>query len=455
MKTYQDFLLANSGEQARMAFIGQAIRAHQQSDLYRVATEAEEYDRKRNVTITRYQRLLYTLSGRAVPDNFSANHKVVSNFFGRFITQQAQYLLGNGVTLGREHNKKKLGEDFDGQLQKAGRAALVQGVSFGFWNFDHLEVFKYTEFAPLYDEENGALMAGVRYWRIDPDKPLRATLYEPDGYTEYIQRKNEEMQVLRQKRAYQKIVKTSVADGTEYLDGGNYPGFPIVPLWGSPLRQSELVGMKQSIDCYDLIKSGFANDLDDASMIYWTLENAGGMDDIDLAQFIERMKTVKAAAVDSDAKVEAHTLDVPYASRVAYLEKLERDMYADFQALNVSQLSAGAKTATEINAAYEPLNNKTDQYEYGVLEFLRGIFRLAGIDDNPTFKRSRVVNQMEETQMVLMAAQYLDDETILRKLPWLTPEEARDILARRDAEDMDRLGAPPDREVTDDDGQRA
>ena len=409
--------------------------------MYRIAFDAEEYDRQRNVTILSYQKLLYTLQGRAVPDNYSANHKVASNFFNRFVTQENQYLLGNGVTLEQESNKKKLGQNFDVMLQKAGRNALVQAVCFCFWNWDHLEVYKLTEFVPLYDEEDSSLKAGIRFWQVDRDKPLRATLFELDGYTDYLQPKNSGFALLHKKRPYQQTVRQSQADGIEFLDGKNYPGFPILPLWGNQHHQSELVGLRQSIDAYDLIKSGFANDLDDASQIYWTLENAGGMDDISLAQFLERMKTVRAAVIDGDAgaKAEAHTMEVPYASRLAYLERLEQDMYHDFQALNVTALQGGQKTATEINAAYQPFDNKVDQFEYCVIEFLQGLFQLIGIQDQPSFKRSRIVNQLEETQMVLMAANYLDDETILNHLPWLTPDEVQEILRRKDAENMQRL----------------
>lgn len=439
MKTYQDFLEAKD----KGAFVLDAINEHRTSEAYKIAVDAEEYDRQRNVTIMQYQRLLYTLEGRAVPDNFSANYKLCSNFFNRFVTQENQYLLGNGVILEQDSNKARLGANFDQRLQEAGRNALVQGVGFGFWNFDHLEAFKLTEFVPLYDEENGALMAGIRFWQIAPNKPLRATLYELDGFTEYLKKKTEDIQIKAPKRAYRQIEETSEMDGSQIYDLGNYPGFPIVPLWGNTHRQSELVGMREAIDCYDLIKSGFANDLDDASMIYWTLQNAGGMDDVSLKQFVERLKTVKAAAVDDGVTAEAHTMEVPYQSRVAYLERLEHDLYRDAQILDIDSLSAASKTATEINAAYQPMDNKVDQYEYCVLDFLQGIFKIAGIEDNPTFKRSKITNQLEQTQMVLMAAQYLDDETILNKMPWLTPEEVQDALDRRDQTEQQRLIEEP------------
>ena len=101
---------------------------------------------------------------------------------------------------------------------------------------------------------------------------------------------------------------------------------------------------------------------------------------------------------------------------------------------------------TDGQAAYQPFENKVDQYEYCVLDFLDELFKLVGIEDNPTFKRSRIVNQLEETQMIMTAAQYLDDETILKHLPFLTPEEVEEIQKRKAEEDLDRMGGnePPE-----------
>lgn len=434
MKTYQDLQATTD----KTDFVYTAISEYKGTDMFKWAKEGELYARQRNTTIMNYQKLLYTMSGRAVPDNFTANHKCASNFFARFITQENQYLLGNGVTFQDDATKARLGGDmFDVQLQKAGRKALASGVAYGFYNYNRVDVFGATEFVPLWDEEDGSLKAGIRFWRIANDKPLRATLYELDGYTDYIQAQGEKPRVWVNKRAYKQTVSYSEIDGAEIYDAGNYQNFPIVPLWANPEHQSELVGLRSEIDAYDLIKSGFANDLDDASMIYWTLENCGGMDDIDLAKFIEHMKTVKAAVVEGGdgAKAEAHTLDVPYQSRETYLTRLENDMYNDAMALNVNQISAGNVTATAINAAYEPLNNKTDQFEYCVREFINALLYLADINDVPSFKRSRIANMTEETNMVLSAKEYLDRETILKHLPFLSSDEIDKLLASDEVQD--------------------
>ena len=86
-------------------------------------------------------------------------------------------------------------------------------------------------------------------------------------------------------------------------------------------------------------------------------------------------------------------------------------------ALDTEEIAGGAVTATQIRAAYEPLNSKTDDFEYCVHDFLDEILRLAGIEnEKPTFTRSMLLNKGEEIDGVLKSAQYLDSEYVTRKL---------------------------------------
>ena len=421
MLSYQDLLRVGENEADRMAFVQDVINSHKNSDLYKNAMVAESYYKKKNKTIMEFQKLLYTVTGEAIPDNYSADYKLRSLFFRRFVTQENQYLLSNGVSWDNPDTEDKVGtkrKSFDTQLQKAGIKALWGAVSFGFWNLDHMDVFDVLEYAPLWDENDGAMKAGVRFWQVDTSKPLRATLYELDGYTDYIWNKVEndgkvkfEGQILHEKRKYVQIAVSSEADGTEILDGVNYDGFPIVPLWGNPDHQTELEGLREQIDCYDLIKSGFANTVDEASYIYWAIQNAGGMDDIDLANFVERMKTVHAGLVeDSNAKAEAHTIEAPYASREALLERLRNDLY---------------------------------DFEEQIYDFVQGILFLAGIDDEPTFTRSRIANFTEEIQTIISAGIYLERGYVTEKILTLLGDgdKAEEMIKQMDADEIRPLGS--------------
>lgn len=445
--TYQDLLEVGERDEYKMEFVRKVINDHKASELYKTAVIAWDYYKHRNTTITNYQKLLYTVTGKAVPDNISANFKMASKFFHRFVTQQNQYLLGNGVTWEDETTADKLGtkkRTFDNQLQKAGKYALIGGVSFGFWNMDHVDVFRVTEFAPLKDEENGSLRAGVRFWQIADNKPLRATLYEEDGYTDYIWNKrdsDERGEVLHEKRPYILDIQSTEADGDEIVDGRNYPSFPIVPLYANDSKQSELTGLREQIDCYDLIKSGFANTVDEASLIYWTLQNAGGMDDIDLAQFVERIKTLHAATTDDGVTAEPHTLEPPYQSRETLLDRLRSDLYEDAMILDTHSIVGGSNTATQIKASYEPLDDKCDDYEYQVLEFVNNILELAGIEDEATFTRTKIVNVAEEIEVLLQSAQYLGGDYVTKKILTLLGDgdKADDMLEEMAQNELDRF----------------
>lgn len=446
MYTYQDLLkIPEDNAAEKMNFVRTLINQHKASEQYKMAKTGCEYNAKRNTSIMNYQKTLRRLDGREIPDLYSPNHKTTRNFFSYFTTQQNQYLLGNGVTWNEESTAKALGDDFDTQLQIAGKKALVQGESFGFYNLDHIDVFGLMEFAPLYDEENGALRAGARFWQIDPTKPLRATFYEEDGYTNYIwnekeQKDGEELgRILKDKTPYILKLRTTEADGTEIYDGENYPSFPIVPLWANEEKQSELVGIQEQIDAYDLIKNGFLNDLDTAQ-IYWLLKGAGGMDDTDLVKFIERLHMNKVASVDDDQSAEAVTVQIPYDAREKLLDRIERDLYKDYMALNVEDIRGGAVTATQIEAAYEPMNAKADMYEYQVIKFVKGILKVAGIDDDPSFTRSKLVNVNESVGTVLEASQVLDEQYVTEKILnyFGDADMVEEVLERMDADELGR-----------------
>lgn len=155
------------------------------------------------------------------------------------------------------------------------------------------------------------------------------------------------------------------------------------------------------------------------------------------------MKVVKAAAVDDDAKAEAHTIDVPYQSRETYLNRLEKDINKDFMALDVEIISSGNVTATQIKAAYEPMSEKADRLEACIIEHIKALMRFAGVDDYPRFRRSQLSNEMEQTQMVMMCANILDTQTILEHLPFLTVDEVPVILERMQAEEAERIVNQP------------
>lgn len=442
MLTWQDF---PTDENEIPEFIAQMISEHDLNEAVETARTADLYDHQRNKTINEYVKKIYSSAGVAVQNYVASNNKIASNFFRRLNTQRCTYSLGNGVTFAKNTDaaKAKLGDTFDTEIYRAGYLALIHGVSFVFFNFDHIHVFPLTEFVPLWDENDGTLRAGLRYWRIDSTKPTIAILYTEDGYRRYKSKGGyAKFEKDGEKRSYKQTISKAPADAEpEVVAEENYSRLPIVPLWGSRLHQSTLIGLQQSIDSYDLIRSGFANDLQDCAQIYWILENYGGMKEEELQRFRDQILLQHIAVADTTdgGAIKPYTQDVPYAARTAYLQTIRQDIYEDFGGFDTKAISASNQTATAINSAFQPLDENADDFENQIETCIRSILGLIGIDDVPVFKRNRISNQLEQVQMLMLEAPYLDRQTILENLPNIYIDKVPEIMARLDEETEGRF----------------
>ena len=82
----------------------------------------------------------------------------------------------------------------------------------------------------------------------------------------------------------------------------------------------------------------------------------------------------------------------------------------------MDQIASGAVTATQIEAAYEPLNEKLDGYEAEITDFIYRLLAVAGVQDKPTYTRSIMVNQTETINAVMNSALVLDEDYMTEKI---------------------------------------
>lgn len=428
MLTYDDLQKCGS-EEERQEFIQRVMNEHIASKEYKIATDAELYFRHMNPTINRVNKFIRTLTGEVYADDVSPNNKIASDFYNFFITQTVQYILGNGVTFEKSEIKEKLGgTQFDNMIQLALRYACNAGVSYVFFYDGRIqEVFKFAggtsdpDFAPLLSEEDGTVKGGIRYWQIDRDKPKHVTLYEETQYTEYVVN-NGEWEIVTPTRGYtQKVSReSSLPNAPRTIVRANKTNLcPIVPLYYIN-KQSALVGNQNTIDAYDQTLSELINGTQD-DFVYWIFQNCAGMDEHDAEQALRRLRENHFGWADTlgdGSQIDFKTVQSPYEPKVVALERLEHQLYSDFRAFNPSAITGGARTATEIQSAYQPLDGKADEIEDLLIAFIRQILRVAGLDENEPFHftRSKVTNVNEEITSVIGSAQFLGDEATTRKL---------------------------------------
>jgi len=459
--TFQDYERADN----KTEWLQQALVSYRNSEEFKKAVEQQEYMAGRNTAILDTVRVIYNMAGLPEPDFTASNMKIQDNTIHRLVTDRCSYSLGNGVSFSDRHReivngkavfvdpvKEKLGDRFDRRLKKTAYWALANGEAYMYvhmgrkkpeWQYT---LFKKTEFLPLYDEETGELRGGVRFWSIDWGKrPITATLYLEEGYIRYKTGVDEySLSELKQDgdlNPYIETVQTSDAFGEEVVGSETLTRLPIFPLFSGENRTSVLDKLKALIDSTDLVLSGFVNDVKDIPQVYWLISGAMGMTEKDKRQLLDRLILQHMAVVDGEnSNIQGFTQEIPYEARERCLQQLRSKMYENFGGFDVHTVEAGA-TNDHIEAAYWPMDEEADDFEYEIIDFVQAILEMMGETENttPIFKRNRVSNQKEQTDMVVVAAPYLDEQTILEKLPWISVDEVDDILDRLNGENFSRF----------------
>ncbi len=430
IKTYQDLQRCGENETNRISFIYACISDHENSVVFREGHKAGLFYRHHDPNIEAYQNIVYDIQGRPHVDEVSPNHKIMCNFYAVLIDQAVEYLLGNGISFDDEAVKERLSNNLDHDIKKLVRYAANDGESYALVETDGIVPMciacqidgNEPYFIPLKDERSGAVMAGIKYWRLAPDKPLMVTLYEVDGYTEYTEYKEigedgserVSLYVSQEKRAYIVDNLSNDVQGVYAAEGKNYGSLPIVRM-GYINNQSSLIGNEATITAYNMALSGFANQVD-WNLLYWIINNADGMSQQDDVNFLADLIKTHVLHTSGEATATPHEIQIQHDARGQLLDRLRKQLFEDMEGVDVSHTTANM-TATEIKSAYSSLNRKCDKMESYVDQFLTDLFELLGFENQTWhYQRDVSINPTEATNNAIAAAPFLGDEATTKTL---------------------------------------
>lgn len=451
--TYQDW--EKTPENERPALIAKIIAAYRNSADFKTAATAQRYyesdnDAIREKFIVQSDAVKVTVEEEA-PDGTKVKREKVqprevkiegnrirSNFFNRLVNQEAFYLLGNGVTLGSDEAKKKLGYGFDTNLAKCGLKAILHGVCWGFWNNGHMEpIASYVDensgAVALLDEKTSVQKILLQFWRVSANRDMHVRLFEEDGVTTYVEDKDK-IFVVDDKKVPYKTETFRDAAGSMVIGASNYSMLPVFPLYANEEKRSELtLAIKTKIDLYDRIQSDFGDNLDMTNDVYWALNNFGG----NATQALEVMKQIHdlkvvlnmSDGVSAGSTAEPHSFEVPYEARKIAMDTLKKAIFDDYMALDMSTLTGGYLTNIAIKAAMTGMDLKASAFEWQCFEFVQNILRL--IDENTEeirFKRSTLVNDTEIISGIYQSREDIDHETALKLNPMINQDDIDRIM---------------------------
>ena len=244
---------------------------------------------------------------------------------------------------------------------------------------------------------------------------------------------------------------TDTADeGSDYLCSITYGVYNreayILEIIYTQKPMNDLTDIKELIDAYDKVFSGFLNDLEDIQELIFIITNYGGESDNAL-QILQEMKSKKVINVESDGAddksgISTLAIEIPVEARKEMLTITRKAIFEQGMGIDPDPQNFGNSSGVALKFLYSLLELKTGfmetEFRISFNRLIRAILRFYGktakmLDQRWT--RTSVVNEAERADIAQKSKNVISDETIVRNHPWVenSESELKKLKAQREA----------------------
>lgn len=423
---------------------------------------AERYYRKEN-------DIKYTEAKKEAEDAENplrtADNRIPSNFYKLLVNQKAAYAFTERVVFDTGNDdlnnliKQTLGDSF----RKKCKSLCVQAANAAagwlhYWKGDdgkfHYAVMDSKQIIPVWTRDlEKELYAVLRtYSMIDETDGNTYIIYEiwTENLCESFRRKSDEgLDMLGY--FYQHLVIDIDTGAKEYQPVYEH-GFGEVPFIffnNNDEGTNDLTDIKELIDAYDKVFSGFLNDLEDIQELIFIITNYGGDADNAL-QILQEMKTKKIINVESEGAddksgVSTLAIEIPVAARKEMLEITRKAIFEQGMGIDPDPQNFGNSSGVALQYLYSLLELKTGvmetEFEVSFNRLARAILKFYGRSADKLeqiWTRTSVTNDAEMADIAQKSKNVISDETIVRKHPWVDDPE----LELKRLKEQKEAGAP-------------
>lgn len=425
------------------------------SDFITKADTADRYYRKKNDILFPAEKE----KKEAENPMRNSDNRVPSNFYRLQVNQKAAYAFTKppkfdvGSDELNELIQKRLGDAF----KKKCKALCVQAANASvgwihYWKDENGD-FKYAvidsrQIIPVWSKDlEKELYALLRtYAQIDRADGKRYIVYEIWTDMECNSFRKEEEQEIDSLQFYCMYpVLNSSSGETEYssLYRHEWGEVPFIFFNNNDEMVSDLSDIKELIDSYDKIYSGFVNDLEDIQELIFVLTNYGGEAE-NAAAVLEEMKTKKVITVESEGAddrsgVSTLAIDIPVEAREKALTMTRKAIFEQGMAIDPDPQNFGNSSGVALRYLYSLLELKTGmmqtEFEVSFNHLIRALLRCYGKTAEKiiqTWTRTAVSNDTELATIASTSKGIISDETIVKNHPWVKdPDEELKLLKKQ------------------------
>lgn len=310
--------------------------------------------------------------GGFVNNPYVANNKIGFGIFRDIVSQKVNTLLDEMPQI---ETKSKMAPGFIRNLgyglKVAGNKASAQGYSYIYLQRDGgVTVFKTENCIPYFSEYSGELVALVRYWSIATATAEYKYIetYAADGVTTY--RTNParpgKLEIYRATEPYKYSTVRNVVENRVAPD---IMPLPIIILRNNEDMQSDLTtSVRAKIDAIDIVNSGFMNNIEDFSELFWVVKNNSGMDATAFNDFVANVNRTKKVILSGDGDIDTKQITIPTEARAKFVELMKSEIIFETGVLDNQTLTGSSLTNVAIKAATLKLRQRVSEFEWYVYQ---------------------------------------------------------------------------------------
>lgn len=333
-------------------------------------------------------RMFYVDSNNVVREELNrSNYKIPHPFYSELIEQKVNYLLANEIGFETENEELEgyLKQYVDADLQMT-LADLVEGASLkgleGLYYYYDWKGMIHFEVADSYNliflnDEYGDLAQVIRHYNVKVDRHgkqeviQRAELFTEEGMYSFIKEKIGyviDTNVELNPRPY-KMLKIG-----DNLYKEKNQSLPFLVLENNKQRTTDLNGIKDLIDDYDLLASSLTNNIQDHD---YPLVAVKGYEGDNLDGLINNLKTRKTVSLAQDGDLQVRTVEIPVDARKTKLDITKESIYKFGMGFDSSAESGDrALTNIGIKSRYSLLDIKVNKIETRLRKLLQQVLLL-------------------------------------------------------------------------------
>lgn len=401
-----------------------------------------------------------------------ADNRIPHNFHQLISDEEVDYIfsyipiIDTGSTTLNKQLLEWFGDDFLRKMRKLSLDAINSGCAWlHYWLNDN--EFKYTpvpsdQIIPIMDDSlEDTYSKVIRYYPITVNDGvrkrynIRIELWEGNRCNYF---------VIPSTDGFGLSQTAKIIEDGELIHPFEKPPFIMFP--NNNRHQGNLSKYKDLIDAYDIVVSGYVNDVMDIQQVIYILENYAGTD---LGEFTKELKRYKTVAVGNDGidggrgDLRTLSIDIPVNARNSLLETLKKQIYTAGQALSRDVESVGNASGETLKFFYRDLDlkvgDKEVEFTIGLKELVRVALKVHGkASDVPisiTFTHNRISSDKEQAEICKDSVGVVPMELIWANHPFVDDlEKCKKLWEEENAPADDGYGNLPKPNYNDDKSEK-